>query len=149
MENISLREQRRQAILDGISQNRSYLEIAYQIGIRRRELIRDISAMRRTRDPGLLDAQRKAEDKIDEEKRSASKRRDKIFYEMTGMTLREKTFQNMVNFYKPELVRILNSGDQISAIRELPMSVRKTLTKNHILTKGGNIQISQKARDHL
>jgi hypothetical protein len=149
MENISLREQRRQAILDGISQNRSYLEIAYQIGIRRRELIRDISAMRRTRDPGLLDAQRKAEDKIDEEKRSASKRRDKIFYEMTGMTLREKTFQNMVSFYKPELVHILNSGDQISAIRELPMSVRKTLTKNHILTKGGNIQISQKARDHL
>ncbi len=149
LKNILEEKHRKQEILDGISQNLSYRQIAYNIGIRRRALIRDINAMRRTRDPELLDAQRVAENRIDEEKKAASKTREKKFYDMTGMTLIEKSFQNMVNFYKPELIHIINSDDQIAAVRKLPTSVRKTLTKNNILTKRGNVEVTQKALEKL
>lgn len=105
--------------------------------------------MRRIKDPGLLDAQRVAETRVDEEKKSLSKMRDKKFYDMTGMTLVEKSFQNMVYFYKPELINILNSEDQVAAIRDLPTSVRKTLTKNNILTQRGDVEVTREARDKL
>lgn len=140
---------RRKSILDGISRKLSYGEIASRLGIRRRELVSDIKSMRRIRDPDLLEAQRVAVAKVNEEKRSASKKREELFYNMTGMTLREKTFQNMIHFYKPELVSILNCGDQEAAIRGLPNSVRKTLTKNDILTSRGKLEISQRAMDQL
>ena len=149
MRNLAVREHRKQEILDGISQNLSYKQIAYNIGIRHHELIRDINAMRRIKDPGLLDAQRVAETRVDEEKKSLSKMRDKKFYDMTGMTLVEKSFQNMVYFYKPELINILNSEDQVAAIRDLPTSVRKTLTKNNILTQRGDVEVTREARDKL
>lgn len=145
----SLTEKQRKKILTGISQNRGYKEIAHQIGVRRRELIRIVNTMRRIRDPDLIDAQHIAESKIDEEKRIHSKKRDERFYDMTGMTLREKSFQNMITFYKPELINILNCEDELSAIRDLPASVRKTLKKNDILTKRGKPEISQLAREQL
>lgn len=145
----SLTEKQRQTILTGISQNLGYKEIAYHIGVRRMELVRIVKAMRRIRDPDLIDAQKIGESKIDEEKRFHSKKRDERFYDMTGMTLREKSFQNMVNFYKPELINILNCEDELSAIRDLPASVRKTLKKNNILNKRGKPEISQLAREQL
>jgi len=145
----SLTEKQRQTILTGISQNLGYKENAYHIGVRRMELVRIVKAMRRIRDPDLLNAQLSGEAKIDERKRAKSKRRDEKFYEMTGMTLQEKTHQNMVNFYKPELINILNCEDELSAIRELPASVRKTLKKNNILTKRRKPEISKSVREQL
>jgi hypothetical protein len=142
-------EIRRQALLDGISLNLNYNEIAAQLGVRRGELLKDVKAMRRSRDPDLRDAQLIGQAKVNEEKRSVSKRREERFYNMTGMTLHEKSFQNMVYFYKPELMTILKSGDHEAAIRNLPKSTRRTLMHNDILTKRNKPEITQQARDQL
>jgi len=142
-------ETRRQALLNGISQNLNYTEIAAQLGVRRGDLLKDVKAMRRSRDPDLRDAQRIGQAKVNEEKQSVSKSREERFYTMTGMTLHEKSFQNMVYFYKPELMTILRSGDHESAIRNLPKSIRRTLMHNGILTKRNRPEITQQARDQL
>ncbi len=142
-------ETRREALLNGISQNLNYTEIAAQLGVRRGDLLKDIKAMRRSRDPDLRDAQRIGQATINEEKQSASKRREERFYNMTGMTLHEKSFQNMVEFYKSELMTILRSGDHEAAIRNLPKSIRRTLMHNGILTKRNKPEITKQARDQL
>ena len=142
-------EARRQAILDGISQNLNYKEIAVQLGVRRGELLKDIKAMRRSRDPGLRDARLVGEAMVDDEKQSVSKRREERFYNMTGMTLHEKSFQNIVYFYKPELMAILKSGDREAAIRDLPKNIRRTLMHNGILTNRNKPEITKQARDQL
>ncbi len=142
-------ETRRQALLDGIRQNHSYKKIAAKLGVRRGDLLRDVKAMRRSRDPDLRNAQRIGLAKVDEEKQSDSKRREERFYNMTGMTLHEKSFQNMVYFYKPELMTILRSGDREAAIRDLPKSTRRTLMHNGILTKRNKPEITQQAREQL
>ena len=142
-------ETRRQVLLEGISQNLNYTEIAIQLGVRRGDLLKDVKAMRQSRDPDLRDAQLVGQAKVDEEKRSTSKRREERFYNMTGMTLHEKSFQNMVYFYKPELMTILKSGDRETAIRDLPKSTRRTLMHNGILTKRNRPEITQQARDQL
>jgi IS30 family transposase len=139
----------RQAILKGISQNLNYREIAAQLGVRRGDLIREVRFMRQSRDPGLLDAQRIGQAKTDEEKRSFSKKREEKFYNMTGMTFPEKSFQNMIHFYRPELMTILRSEDYEAAIRRLPNSIRRTLMHNGILTKRNKPQITQQALDRL
>ena len=97
----------------------------------------------------MLDAQRIAESKIDIDKKAVSVKRDKMFYNMTGMTFQEKSFQNMVYFYKPELNKILQSEDQVTAIQCLSSSVRKTLVKNQILVKKGQYKVSQRAYELL
>jgi hypothetical protein len=142
-------ETRRQSLLDGISQNLNYTEIAAQLGVRRGDLLSDVKAMRRSRDPDLLDAQRKGQASVDEGKQHVSKRREERFYNMTGMTLHEKSFQNMVIFYKTELMTILKSGDREAAIRNLPKSTRRALIHNGILTKRNRPEITQQARDQL
>jgi hypothetical protein len=142
-------EARRQTLLEGISQNLNYTEIATRLGVRRGDLLRDIRAMRNSRDPGLRDAQRTAQDKISTEKQTVSKRRDERFHAMTGMTLHEKSFQNMVYYYKSELLAILRSRDPEAAIRDLPQSTRRTLMHNGILTKRNKPQITPQARNHL
>lgn len=144
-----IRAKRRKAILDGIGMNYSYSEIAHKIGIRRRVLIRDINAMRKVRDPEFLEAEREAEARVDAEKNARSQAFDDDFFELTGMTLREKTFQNMVSFYRPELIKVLGSEDQVAAIRELPGSVRRTLKRNRILVKQGGFRVSKIAREQL
>ena len=142
-------ETRRQALLEGISQNLNYNEIAVQLGVRRGDLLKDVKAMRRSRDPDLRDAQRNGQAMVEKEKRSASKQREERFYYMTGMTLQEKSFQNMVYFFKPELMTILRSGDREAAIRNLPKSTRRTMMHNGILTKRNRPEITQQARDQL
>ena len=149
LKNLSVNEKRKQGILEGIRQNLNYNQIAYKMGIHRRALIRDVYTMRRLRDPGLLDAEKAAEAKIDKLRKAASLKRDKKFFNMTGMTLLEKSFQNMVYFYKPELTEILNSEDQVTAIRCLPKSVRRTLLRNKILINMGQFEVSQRACELL
>ena len=73
-------ETRRQALLEGISQNLNYTDIAAQLGVRRGDLLSDVKAMRRSNDPDLRDAQRNGQAKVDQEKQSASKRREERFY---------------------------------------------------------------------
>lgn len=142
-------EKRRQALLNGIRQNHSYKEMAAKLGIRRGDLLRDLKAMRRSGDPELRDAQRIGQAKINEEKRLVSGRLEERFLNMTGMTLKEKSFQNMVHFHQHELINILRSGDREAAIRGLPKSTRRTLIHNGILTDRNKPEITQQAREQL
>ena len=139
---------KRNAILEGISQNISVVDISRRTGTTRREVVRIIRAMRRNKDPEL----REAEDVAEAENNSrlnTSQKLDNKFYEMTGLTFQEKTFQNMVAFYRPELISILNTRDQDTAIRKLPTSVRKTLVRNNILTSKGKLEVTQNAIKYL
>ena len=142
-------EQRRDALLDGISQNLSFKELAARLGIRRGTLIRDIRAMRWSNDSGLLEAQRLAQDRVEEERQLVSAGHEARFLQMTGMSISEKTFQNMVFFYRAEILSILNSGDSVAVIRGLPSGVRKTLLHNKILVNRVRPEISKRARDAL
>ncbi|OGD52480.1 hypothetical protein A3K81_02710 [Candidatus Bathyarchaeota archaeon RBG_13_60_20] len=142
-------EAKRQTLLEGISQNLNYTEIAAQLGVRRGDLLRDLRAMRHSRDTGLRDAQRTAQAQVSAEKQVVSIRRDERFHAMTGMTLQEKTFQNMVHYYKAEITAILRSSDPENAIRRLPQSTRRTLMHNGILTKRNRPQITAQARSQI
>src|SRR4030042_11005 len=142
-------EAKRQTLLEGISQNLNYTEIAAQLGVRRGDLLRGLRAMRHSRDTGLRDAQRTAQAQVSAEKQVVSIRRDERFHAMTGMTLQEKTFQNMVHYYKAEITAILRSSDPENAIRRLPQSTRRTLMHNGILTKRNRPQITAQARSQI
>jgi len=149
MKNENRQENHRQIILNGISQNIGYTELASQLGVSRKEVIREVKTLRRRRDPDLFEAQRAAKARVDEEKLSASRKRDERFFRMAGMTIREKSFQNMVQFYKPEITSILESENQEAAISEIPQRVRKILRKYEILTSRSFPEISQRAQDQL
>lgn len=149
MINTSIRTERRQALLNGISQNLKYTVIATQLGVRRNEVISDVKAMQRSRDPDLFEALRLGQAKDNQEKQSASKKRDESFYDRTGMTFHEKSFQNMVHFFKHELMTIIRSEDHETAIRKLPKSTRRTMINNGILKKRNSTEITQKALNQL
>jgi len=146
---INIRSERRQALLKGISQNLRYTVIAAQLGVRRSELIADVKAMQRIGDLDLRDAQSLGQAKNNKEKQSTSKIRDEKFYDMTVMTFHEKSFQNMVYFFKRELLTILRSKDHEAAIRKLPKSTRRTMIHNGILKKRNSTGITQKAINQL
>jgi transposase len=139
----------RQTLLNGISQNLNYKEIATELGVTRLELQKYVKAMQRSRDINLIDAQRIRQAKINEEKRAFTKRREERFYKMTGMTLYEKSFQNMVYYYKTELMIILRSSDHEAAIRNLPKSTLRALINNGILTKRSKHEVTQRSKDLL
>ena len=142
-------EAKRQTLLEGISQNLNYTEIAAQLGVRRGDLLRDLRAMRHSRDTGLRDAQRTAQAPVSAEQQGASIRTHDRYHAMTGTTLQEKTFQNMVHYYKAEITAILRSSDPENAIRRLPQSTRRTLMHNGILTKRNRPQITAQARSQI
>ena len=48
---------------------------------------------------------------------------DIIFFDMAGLTFQEKTFQNMVIFYRSELINIVNTREQDTVFRKFPTSV--------------------------
>jgi hypothetical protein len=54
---------------------------------------------------------------------------------MTGITLQEKSFRNMVDFNKQALLKILRSKDQQAAIIKLPTNTQKTLRRHGIITE--------------
>lgn len=144
----TLDEAGREALLDGISRNLSYAEIADRLGVRRGVVLNDVKAMRRSGDPDLRDAQRSGQARADEEKQLVSHRIEERFRSMTGMTLREKSFRNMLHFYRSELMTVLRSDDREDAIRSLPKSTRRTLMHNGILTKRKS-EVTKRARDQL
>jgi hypothetical protein len=69
---------------------------------------------------------------------------------MTGITLKEKSFRNMIDFNKHELQKIMRSEDQHAEIIKLPTSIQKTLKKNGIITKRWrDNEITERAQEYL
>lgn len=144
------RRKRRPIILEGIGQDLKHSEIATQLGVNRWVITNDLRLMRSSGDPELKQAQ-KAQEQIRVMKQSVcAHARNERFLRMTGMTLQEKSFRNMIDFNRHELMKILNSKDQNAAIMKLPKSVRKPLTRNGIITSGWhNRVITSRAREYL
>jgi hypothetical protein len=155
LENISARNVRRPIILEGISQDLKYSEISARLGAYGGVLNSDIKFMRRNGDLGLKRAE-KDQVQVREKKAFLFKtekkhyKQNKRFLRMTGITLEEKSFRNMIDFNKLALLKILKSEDQYAAIIKLPTSIRKTLKKNGIITKRWqDNEISERAQEYL
>jgi hypothetical protein len=144
------RSDRRPKILDGIMKDLKHSEIADRIGVNRWVVMNDLRMMRHNGDLELKRAEEVQQQiKMRNQSRSAKARNDR-FLRMTGMTLQERSFRNMIEFYRPELIGILKSKDQNNAIFKLPKSTRRPLTRNGIITKGWhNREITPDARKYL
>ena len=144
------RESRRFTILEGISNNLSYSEIAKQLGVNRWIINSDIRRMKYDRDPKLNQMYQKRKELITAKKQMFARNQNNRFYGMTGMTIDEKMFQNMINFHKLELKRVMNSTDESNEISKLSRNARKILKRNKIINYGwGFYEITPKARDFL
>lgn len=130
---IRERQNRRTTILEGVGRGLSISEIAAQLRVNRWVVMNDLKMMRKSEDPELVQAERVRELSKEEQRSPSSESRER-FLLMTGKTFQEKSFQNMIDFYRPELMKVLGSGDQYSAIMDLPKSVRRTLIQNGIIT---------------
>lgn len=155
LENTVERDKRRLVILEGISRDLKPSEISAQLGVNRWGMKSDIKFMRRNGDLGLIKAE-KAQVLVREKKAlliSKEKRhlkQNERFLSMTGITIQEKSFHNMINFNKHELLKILKSKDQHIAISKLPKNTRKTLENNGIITKvWRKSEITLKTLDYL
>ena len=105
--------------------------------------------MRNNGDPELKEAQ-EAQEQIRVDTPSVASIGNERFLNMTGMTFQEKSFNNMIDFNKHALIKILNSKNQTAAIMRLPKSIRKTLKRNGIITKGWHkCEITLKTLDYL
>ena len=147
---IQEQETRRLNILEGIIGGLAYSKIAIKLGVSQLVVKRDLYRMRHNRDPELKQAYREAQEQVQAKKQSIASLPDERFHRMTGMTFKEKTFNNMMSFYKPELRKILNAENECAAIRDLPNSVRKTLKRNGIIAQGWKTpEITAHARAYL
>jgi transposase len=143
-------EERRLVILSGLGQDLTNLEIATKMGVKISVVKKDLRAMKYNRDSDLKQAYTDKEKRALKIRQKPAKERNERFKLMTGMTFQKKNFENMVNYYRPELIKILRSKDENAAIMRLPKNVQRTLTRNEI-TDGltNKRQISSKARDYL
>lgn len=155
LENIITRKKRRQIILDGISQDLKHSEISTQLRVTRAILMSDIKYMRINGDLGLIQAEKTQELVHDKKVLLTSKNMDynnqnEKYLGMTGITLQEQSFRNMIDFNKHELLKILKSKNQHTVIVKLPKSIRKTLKKNGIIIKRWqDNEISERAQEYL
>jgi hypothetical protein len=146
---INERHKRRSSIIEGISQNLKHSEIAANLGVNRWVITNDLKRMRYKKDLELLKAQNIREQIRINEKSDASAKNER-FLNMTGMTIKEKSFRNMIEFNKNELLKILKSEEPNSAIMKLPKSIRRSLMNNGIITKGWhNRELTAKAQKYL
>jgi predicted DNA-binding protein YlxM (UPF0122 family) len=144
------RESRRFTILEGISKNLSYSEIAEQLGVNRWTINSDIRRMKYDRDPKLKQMYQKRKELIKNKRQVSAQKRDNRFYGMTGMTIDEKMFQNMIDFHKHELKKVMDSKDESHEISKLSRNARKILKRNKIINYGwGYYEITPKARNFL
>jgi hypothetical protein len=155
LENTIAREKRRLIILKGLSQDLKHSEISAQLGANRWVIMGDIKFMRRTGDLGLKRAEatqvqvRKKNVLLFTKEKRHFKQNER-FLGMTGITLQEKSFRNMIDFNKYELLKILKSEDQHAAIMSLPENIQKNLKRNGIITKRWqDNEITIKTRDYL
>jgi hypothetical protein len=148
--NIREPEERRQVIINGINKDLNSQQIATQLGVKMGVVMRDLRAMKYNRDPELKQAYLDQEARLMAGRLILNKGRDDKFHLMAGMSLQEKSFENMVDFYAPELVKILESRDECAAITNLSKSVQRTMTHNEIIMgRKYKRQISPKARGYL
>jgi hypothetical protein len=143
-------EERRLMILDGIKNDLNSLEIAVKMGVDKWIVIRDLRTMKYNRDPDLKQANIDQAARAQAKDRSSSKLSDDKFQTMTGMTFQEKSFENMVNFYRSELIRIIMSEDESTAISALSKNIQRVLSHNDIIAGGKyRRKITLKARGYL
>ena len=146
---IRERQERRLLIFEGISQGFKHSEIATQLGVNKWVILNDLRLMRNNGDPELTEAQ-KAQEQIRVNIPSVASISNDRFLNMTGMTFQEKSFRNMIDFNKYELLKILRSEDQHAAIIKLPKSIQKTLKRNGIITKRWrDNEIAELAQEYL
>jgi predicted DNA-binding protein YlxM (UPF0122 family) len=144
------RVSRRFTILEGISKDLSYSEIAAQLGVNKWIISSDIRKMQHERDLELRQMYQKKKELIKANKQMSAQKRDNRFYGMTGMTIDEKMFQNMIHFHKHELKKAMGSKNESKEISKLSSNVRKILKRNKIINRGcGKYEITPDARDFL
>jgi len=144
------RESRRTVILAGIGKNQSNTEIASQLGVTKWIIGNDIRKMKYNQDPELRQMYKKRDELTKANRKLFAQKQDALFINMTGMTIDEKMFQNMISFYKPELKKILASKNESMAVSKLSNKVRRTLKRNGIIKNGrGKYEITSKARDYI
>jgi hypothetical protein len=155
LENTIARKKRRLIILEGISQDLKHSEISAQLGANRWLIMSDIKFMQNNGDLGLEQAE-KAQIQVREKKvllltkEKTHFKQNERFLSMTGITLQEKSFRNMIDFNKHELLKILKSEDQNAAIFKLSTSIQKTLKRNGIITKRWqDNEITERAQEYL
>ena len=147
---IQEQEKRRPIILEGIIGGFAKSKIAVKLGVPLWVVRRDLKRMRYNRDPELKQAYKEAEEQVQAKGQLVTSILGERFQRMTGMTFKEKTFNNMMSFYKPELRKILKAENECAAIRDLPNSVRKTLKRNGIIAQGWKTpEITAHARAYL
>jgi len=155
LENNSARSKRRLIILEGISQDLGHSEISAQLGATRWVVRSDIKYMQRNEDPGLILAK---EDRAQIREKKALLlaeetrhfKQNQRFQSMTGITLQEKSFRNMIDYNRHELINILRSEDQNAEIFKLSKSIQKTLKRNGIITKRWkDNEITERAQEYL
>jgi hypothetical protein len=153
--NAVARKRRRLIILRGISQDLKHSEISAQLGANRWVIMSDIKFMRRTGDLGLEKAEAAQVQAREKKvllftKEKSNFKQNERFLGMTGITLQEKSFRNMIDFNKHELLEILKSKNQHTAIIKLPKSIQKTLKRNGIITKRWqDNEITELAQEYL
>ena len=153
MNNITIndeRESRWPTILEGISKNLTYSDIAGRLGVTRWLIQSDIRKMQRVKDPDLLLAFKAREEYQKANNNKYVKKLETRFYDMTGISIEEKMFQNMMHFYKAEIKKVIIAKNENSAIRNLPKKIRVNLMRNKIVTKSINqYEITAKAHNYL
>jgi hypothetical protein len=143
-------KERRLAILKGIGQNLNILDIASQLGVNKCLVMSDLRHMRYNKDSELKQAYEDRFARILANKRSLTKIRNEKIRLMIGMTIEEKNFENVVNFYRSELMKVLESKNEGSAIKGLSHSVRNSFENYEIIDwRTNNHLISPKARAYL
>ncbi len=155
LENINTRKKRRLIILEGISQDLTFSEISAQLGTNRGAIMRQIRSMKYNGDIEFKKAE-EAQAQIREKKVTLLKKemnyfkQNERFLNSTGITLQEKSFRNMVDFNRFELLKIMKSEQQHAEINKLPKNIQRTLVKNGIITKGyrDNV-ITERAQNYL
>ena len=155
LENTSARNKRRLIILEGISQDLGHSEISAQLGANRWVVRSDIKYMQRNDDLGLILA-KKDQAQIREKKalllteETRHFKQNQRFQSMTGITLQEKSFRNMIDYNRHELINILRSEDQNAEIFKLSKNIQKTLKKHGIITKRWkDNEITERAQEYL
>lgn len=155
LENTSRQEKHRLFILEGISQDLKFSEISAQLGTNRWVIMRQIRSMKYNGDIGFKQAE-EAQARVRLKKTLLLNKEKKYFKQnekflsSTGITLQERSFRNMVDFNKSELLRIMKSEHQHAEINKLPKNIQRTLIKNGIITKSyRDNEITERAQNYL
>ena len=126
-----------------------------QLGANQWVVRSDIKYMQRNEDPGIILA-KEDQAQIREKKalllteETRHFKQNQRFQSMTGITLQEKSFRNMIDYNRHELINILRSEDQNAEIFKLSKSIQKTLKRNGIITKRWkDNEITERAQEYL